>query len=185
MARLVYATIASLDGYINDERGEFGWAEPERELHEHFTELARATGTYLYGRRMHQTMAAWHDLAEAPDLEPHARDFARAWLDADKIVYSTTLPEPDLPRTTVDREFDPDAVRRLKAASDRDIAIGGATLAAHALTAGLVDEIQIAVVPAIVGGGTRALPDGLRLDLRLREIRDFPRGAVLLRYVTL
>lgn len=182
MARLVYAIICSLDGYVNDAKGDFEWAAPDEALHDHFTELARATGTYLYGRRMHETMVVWEDLRGTPVLPPHLRAYAEAWVDADKIVYSATLGEPGAARTRVEREFDADDIRALKDRADRDLAIGGASLAAHALRAGLVDEIQLAVVPAIVGAGTRALPEGVRLDLELLEERRFPGGAVLLRY---
>jgi len=182
MARLIYATIASLDGFINDAQGEFDWAEPDEELHRYFNELALTTGTYLYGRRMHETMHVWEDLAGAAGLPPFISAFARAWSDADKIVYSSTLDEPGIPRTRIERAFDPEQVRALKESQERDLAVGGPTLAAHAFRAGLIDEIQLAVVPAIVGAGTRALPDGVRLDLELIEERGFPRGAVLLRY---
>ncbi|MDN4483809.1 dihydrofolate reductase family protein [Demequina lignilytica] len=182
MARLVYATICSLDGYVNDAQGEFDWAQPDEQLHDHFTDLARTIGTYLYGRRMHETMVVWEDLYGTPVLPPHLRTFAEAWVASDKVVYSGTLDEPGIPRARIEREFDADDVRHLKDRADRDLGIGGPTLAAHALTAGLVDEIQLAVVPAIVGAGTRALPDGLRLDLELLEHRTFPQGSVLLRY---
>ncbi len=182
MARLVYATICSLDGYVNDSQGEFGWAQPDEALHDHFSALAQATGTYLYGRRMHETMVVWEDIVGTPVLPPHLRSFAEAWVASEKIIFSSTLADPGIARARVEREFDPDAIRRLKERSSRDLGIGGPTLAAHALKAGLVDEIQLAIVPAVIGEGTRALPDGLRLDLELLEQRLFPQGAVLLRY---
>ncbi len=185
MARLVYAINCSLDGYIDDERGRFDWSEPDVELHDHFAELTRRTGTLLYGRRMHEVMRVWEDFRQEPGLDPHMRAFADAWCSTDKIVYSSTLDDPGIPRARIVRRFDPDEVRALKKSAEADLGIAGATLAAHALRAGLVDEVQLAVAPVIVGGGTRALPDGLRLDLRLLEERRFPAGAVLLRYAVL
>lgn len=182
MGRLIYAISCSLDGYVNDASGDFGFSEPDVALHDHFTELERTVGTHLYGRRMLETMAVWEAWRDATDLEPQYRDFAEAWVDSDTIVYSTTLDHIGISRARLERTFDADAVQALKEAATRDLAVGGPTLAAHALRAGLVDEIQLAIVPSVLGGGTRALPDGLRLDLDLREHREFPGGAVLVRY---
>jgi dihydrofolate reductase len=182
MAKLIYATQTSLDGYINDEQGKFDWAAPGEEAHTFFNELERPIGTYLYGRRMYEMMSYWQD---PPDLESQAdyiRDYAEIWQDTDKVVYSQTLDSPSTPRTRIESEFDPDAVRELKEAADADLGVGGAGLAAEALQAGLVDELLQVLYPAIVGGGTRWLPDGLRLDLELLDEHRFADGAVLLRY---
>ncbi|HEY2868348.1 MAG TPA: dihydrofolate reductase family protein [Gaiellales bacterium] len=181
MARLIYTAIASLDGYTADEAGNFDWAAPGAELHAFVNDLEREVGTHLYGRLMYETMAVWEtmDVSAEPDV---MRDYAEIWRAADKVVYSRTLAAPATPRTRIEREFDPEAVRRMKEEADRDISVGGPGLAAHALRAGIVDEIQLFLIPAAVGGGTRALPDGLRLDLDLLDERRFESGAVYLRY---
>ena len=181
MARLIYSAIASLDGYTADEAGNFDWAAPGAELHAFVNDLEREVGTHLYGRLMYETMAVWEtmDVSAEPDV---MRDYAEIWRAADKVVYSRTLAAPATPRTRIEREFDPEAVRRMKEEADRDISVGGPGLAAHALRAGIVDEIQLFLIPAAVGGGTRALPDGLRLDLDLLDERRFEGGAVYLRY---
>ena len=181
MARLIYSAIASLDGYTADEAGNFDWAAPDAELHAFVNDLERDVGTHLYGRRMYETMAVWEtmDVSAEPDV---MRDYAEIWRDADKVVYSRTLAAPSTPRTRIERAFDPEAVRRMKRTAGRDISVGGPSLAAHALRAGIVDEIQLFLVPAVVGGGTRALPDGLRADLDLLDERRFAGGAVYLRY---
>ena len=181
MARLIYSAIASLDGYTADEAGNFDWAAPDAELHAFVNDLERDVGTHLYGRRMYETMAVWEtmDVSAEPEV---MRDYAGIWRAADKVVYSRTLATPSTPRTRIERDFDRDTVRRMKEAADRDISVGGPGLAAHALRAGIVDEIQLFLVPAVVGGGTRALPDGLRVDLELLDQRRFAGGAVYLRY---
>jgi dihydrofolate reductase len=182
MARLIYSAIMSLDGYTADADGRFEWAAPDEEVHAFVNELERPVGTYLYGRRMYETMRYWetaHMVAGQPSV---GLDFARIWQAADKIVYSTTLQEPDTARTRIERDFDPDQVRKLKEAADRDLTVGGAHLAAQAIAAGLVDEYQLFVVPAVVGSGTRALPDQVRLNLALAEERKFGSGAVYLCY---
>ena len=181
MARLIYSAIASLDGYTADEAGNFDWAAPGAELHAFVNDLERDVGTHLYGRRMYETMAVWEtmDVSAEPEV---MRDYAGIWRAADKVVYSRTLAAPSTPRTRIEREFDAEAVRRMKQAAGRDLSVGGPGLAAHALRAGIVDEIQLFLVPAVVGGGTRALPDGLRLDLDLLDERRFSGGAVYLRY---
>ena len=181
MARLIYGALASLDGSVADEDGRFDWAEPDPEVHAFVNDLERPVGTYLYGRRMYEVMVVWEtlDLAGQP---PHIRDYAELWRDTDKIVFSRTLPSVSSERTRLEREFDSGAVRQLKASADRDLSVGGPGLAAHALRAGLVDEVLLFVVPVAVGGGTRFLPDGLRLDLRLVEERTFSEGVVHLRY---
>jgi dihydrofolate reductase len=181
MARLIYSAIASLDGYTADEAGNFDWAAPDAELHAFVNDLERDVGTHLYGRRMYETMAVWEtmDVSAEPEV---MRDYAGIWRAADKVVYSRTLAAPSTPRTRIERAFDPEAVRRMKRTAGRDISVGGPSLAAHALRAGIVDEIQLFLVPAVVGGGTRALPDGLRADLDLLDERRFAGGAVYLRY---
>ena len=181
MARLIFSAIASLDGYTADEAGKFDWAAPDAELHAFVNDLERGVGTHLYGRRMYQTMAVWEtmDVSAEPDV---MRDYAGIWRAADKVVYSRTLAAASTPKTRIEREFDPEAVRRMKETAERDISVGGPGLAAHALRAGVVDEIQLVLVPVVVGGGTRALPDGLRADLDLLDERRFASGAVYLRY---
>ncbi|GIG22020.1 deaminase [Cellulomonas chitinilytica] len=180
MARLLYTAITSLDGYVADQDGRFDWAAPDSEVHAAVNELERPIGTYLYGRRMYRVMAYWET---APDDSPAVeRDYAQIWRAADKVVYSTTLDAPVTSRTRVERTFDPVAVAELKASSARDLSVGGPGLAAHALRAGLVDELQVLVSPVVVGGGTAFLPGDVRLDLRLVDERRFGNGAVLLRY---
>ena len=178
---MIYSAIASLDGYTADAEGKFDWAAPDAELHAFVNDLERDVGTHLYGRRMYETMAVWQrmDVSAEPDV---MRDYAGIWRAADKVVYSRTLAAASTPRTRIERDFDPDTVRRMKEAAGRDISVGGPGLAAHALRAGIVDEIQLFLVPAVVGGGTRALPDGLRVDLELLDQRRFAGGAVYLRY---
>lgn len=182
MARLICTGIASLDGYIADERGEFDWSAPDAEVHAFVNDRDRTVGTYLLGRRMYEVSRVWDDLADDPDISQVERDFAAIWLDADKVVYSGTLEEVSTKRTRLERRFDPAAAERLKANADRDISIAGPTLAAHAIRAGLVDEFQLYVNPVIVGGGTSFLPRGVRLDLELLEEHRFVNGVVFLRY---
>ena len=182
MARLIYSAIMSLDGYVADADGRFEWAAPDEEVHAFVNELERPVGTFLYGRRMYETMRYWETAHALAGQRPVSLDFARIWQAADKIVYSTTLQAPDTARTRVERDFDPDQVRKLKEAAGRDLTVGGAHLAAHAIAAGLVDEYDVFLVPAVVGGGTRALPDQVRLNLALAEERRFTSGTVYLRY---
>jgi dihydrofolate reductase len=184
MAKLIYSVIASLDGYVADEDGNFDWAAPDEEVHRFVNDLERPVGTYLMGRRMYEVMRYWETADTVPDQPAHMVDFARVWQDADKVVYSRTLGEPSTARTRVERDFDPDAVRRLKAAADRDLTVGGPALAAQALAAGLVDECHVFLAPILVGGGTRAFPDKLRVPLELLEERRFGNGTVYLRYRT-
>jgi len=180
LARLLYTAITSLDGYVADPDGRFDWAAPDEEVHAAVNELERPVGTYLYGRRMYRVMAYWES---APDDAPAVeRDYAQIWRAADKVVYSSTLDAPVTSRTRIERSFDPAAVAELKASSERDLSVGGPGLAAHALRAGLVDELQLLVTPVVVGGGTSFLPDDVRLDLELLDQRRFGNGAVLLRY---
>ena len=182
MARLIYSAIMSLDGYIADAEGRFEWAAPDEEVFSFVNDLERPVGTYLYGRRMYETMRYWETAPTADGQSPVERDFAQLWQGADKIVYSATLPSADTARTRIERDFDPDQVRKLKESADRDLTIGGAHLAAQAIAAGLVDEYQLFLVPAVVGGGTRALPDQARLDLALAQEHTFGGGTVYLCY---
>ena len=182
MARLIYSAIMSLDGYTADADGRFEWAAPDEEVHAFVNELERPVGVYLYGRRMYETMRYWETAHTLAGQSPASLDFARIWQAADKIVYSTTLQSADTARTRVERDFDPEQVRKLKEAGSRDLTVGGPHLAAQAIAAGLVDEYQLFVVPAVVGGGTRALPDQVRLNLALAEERKFGSGTVYLCY---
>lgn len=187
VAKLIYSVIASLDGYIEDAAGGFDWAIPGAEAHAFINDQQRSVGTYLYGRRMYETMAGWEtdpSLAAQSDI---MRDFAQTWQAADKIVYSRTLAgvaEVATARTRIEREFDPAAVRRLKAGTERDLAVSGPALAAAAIEAGLVDEWHRFTVPVIVGGGKPALPAGVRIGLELLDERRLDGGMVYLRYRT-
>ena len=183
MAKLIYAMLTSLDGYTEDEHGGFGWGAPEdAEVHSYINELASSIGTYLYGRRMYETMVYWETARTIPDQPQFVLDWARQWQAAEKIVYSRTLAEPRTARTRIEREFDPGAVQRLKASTEHDITVDGPELAAQAIRAGLVDEFQMIVCPVVVGGGKRFFPGGVRLDLALIEERRFGNGVVVLRY---
>jgi dihydrofolate reductase len=178
MARLVYSTLMSLDGYIADENGNFDWAVPSDEVHAFVNDLLRPIGTHLYGRRLYEVMQVWETIDALPDLPAVALEFAPIWQAADKVVYSRSLEAVSTARTRLERSFDPDEVRRMKDTSDRDLLIGGAGLAAAAFAADLVDDIHLFLGPVLVGGGTRALPDGIRLDLELVEERRFANGMV-------
>lgn len=182
MAKLIYTTIESLDGYVADEHGKFDWAMPDEEVHAFVNDLERPIGTHLYGRRLYEVMIGWETMHTLPDQTPVALDFAAIWQAAEKIVYSRTLETVSSARTRIEREFDPEAVRRIKAEADRDIAIGGATLAGEAIRAGLVDELHVIASPIVVGGGTPSLPDGVRWELELLDERRFANGVVYLRY---
>jgi dihydrofolate reductase len=182
LARLIYSAIASLDGYVADEQGNFDWAEPDEEVHAFVNELERPVGTYLYGRRMYETMVYWEDPPDLAAQPAVVRDFAAIWRAADKVVYSRSLEEVGSERTRIEREFDPEAVRRMKAGEGRDITVGGPGLAGQALAAGLVDECRLFLAPVLVGGGKAALPDGVRLRLELLEERRFGNGVVYLRH---
>ena len=184
MAKLIYSAIASLDGYIEDEDGNFDWAEPDEEVHAFVDDLDRPVGTYLYGRRMYEVMVGWETDPTLADQSPLMRDFAEIWQAADKIVYSKTLANVSTARTRIERDFDPEAVRQMKASADRDLIVGGPELAAHAFKAGLVDECHLFVTPIIVGGGKQSLPDNVRLELALMDERRFGNGVVYLHYRT-
>ncbi|MGA4843638.1 dihydrofolate reductase family protein [Streptomyces sp. G45] len=182
MGRLVYSSIASLDGYVADEAGDFSWAVPDDEVHAFVNDAMRPFGTHLYGRRTYAMMTAWETEPPGPEQPAVARDFAEIWRAADKVVYSTTLERAVTARTRVERTFDPEAVARLKADLDHDLIIGGPTLAAHALAAGLVDECRLYLAPAVVGGGNPVFPAGVRLALDLLDERRFGNGTAYLRY---
>jgi dihydrofolate reductase len=183
MARLIYSAIASLDGYVADADGDFSWSAPDAEVHACVNDLERPVGTHLYGRRMYEVLVAWETMdiggAGAAGV---MRDYAEIWRAADKVVYSRTLAAPASARTRIEREFDPELVRAMKALAARDISIGGPQLAAQAFAAGLVDECHLFLAPVVVGAGTRSLPDRARLDLELLDERRFANGTVHLHY---
>lgn len=178
---LVFSALASLDGYTVDSSGSFDWAAPDEEVHAFVDDRERGIGTYLYGRRMYETMRVWQGMGGEGD-SPVVRDYADIWRAADKVVYSSSLTEVTTPRTRVERDFDPAAVRSLVAEAPGDVSIGGPTLAAEAFRAGLVDEVTLFLQPVSVGGGTPALPAGLQLRLDLLEERSFVSGTVMVRY---
>jgi dihydrofolate reductase len=184
MAKLIYSAITSLDGYAEDENGNFDWAAPDEEVHRFVNDLERPIGTYLYGRRIYETMVYWETAHTLPDQPPFIQDFAGIWQAADKIVYSKTLDTPSSARTRIERDFDPDAVRRMRASAERDISVGGPDLAAQAIRAGLVDEYHLFLTSIIVGGGKQSLPDNVRLELELLDERRFGNGMVHLHYRT-
>ena len=181
MAELIYAAITSLDGYIEDADGKFDWAQPDQEVHEFVNEQERPVGTYLYGRRMYEVMAFWETLDSAGQPEV-MRDYAEIWRSADKIVFSKTLDKPSTARTAIERDFNADTIRRLKANSERPIGIGGPELAAQAIKAGLVDELHQLLTPVVVGGGKHWLPAGVLLKLELLDEHRFKNGDVHLHY---
>lgn len=181
MPKLIYFTPASLDGYISDD-GNFGWSTPSEETFAFMTDLHRPIGTYLYGRKEYETMAIWATPEVMPGLTPAMWDWARVWQSADKIVYSRSRETVSTPNTRLERDFDPPAVRALKAQSPRDLSVAGPTLAAHAIRAGLVDEYHLLVVPALLGGGIRVLPANVRGNLAILDERRFANGWVYLRY---
>ena len=182
MARLIYSGITSLDGYVVDADGNFDWAAPDEEVHAFVNELERPVGTHLYGRGMYEVMRYWDTALEQADQPAVAQEYARIWQAADKIVYSGTLTAADTARTRLERSFDPERVRDLKAGSAADLSVGGPHLAADALRAGLVDEVWQILAPVLVGGGTAMFPEGLRLSLELRDERRFASGFVYLQY---
>jgi dihydrofolate reductase len=182
MAKLIYSAIASLDGYVEDEQGKFDWAAPDDEVHAFVNDLERPIGTYLYGRRMYETMVFWETAGTGDDSPAVIRDFAVIWRSAKKIVYSRTLQTPSSARTRIELSFDPDVIRRLKETSKADLTIGGAELAGQAIAAGLVDECHLFLGPVVVGGGKRALPDNIHAQLELLDERRFRRGVVHLHY---
>ena len=184
MAKLLYVMNASLDGYIADEDGKFDWGAPGEEYYSFINDLERPVGTYLYGRRLYELMTVWETDPAAAAQSPAAREFAEIWQAADKIVYSRVLETVSTARTRIERDFDPEAVRQMKATARRDLTVGGPDLGAQALKAGLVDECHLFLAPIIVGGGRQSLPSNLRLELELLDERRFGNGMVYLRYRT-
>ena len=179
---LIYTVITSLDGYVADENGNFDWAAPDEEVHRFVNHMERQIGRYLLGRRMYEVMRFWDTPAATADQPDVMVEFASIWRAAEKIVFSRTLSVVSTGRTRIAREFDAASVRQMKVTDQRDLTVGGPELAANALRAGLVDEIHLYLTPVVVGGGKRALPDGMRLDLRLLDERRFRSGVVYLRY---
>jgi dihydrofolate reductase len=175
---LVYSALASLDGYVEDEDGKFDWAAPDEDVHAFVNDLERSVGIYLYGRRMYETMVAWETIA---DQQPYIHDYAEIWRAAEKVVFSRTLDAVSSADTRIERDFDPEAVRQLKETACTDLSIGGADLAGQAIKAGLVDEYHLFLVPVLVGGGKRAFPDGVQVELELADERRFESGVVFLR----
>jgi dihydrofolate reductase len=182
LGKLMYTALTSLDGYVADEDGNFDWAEPDEEVHSFVNDLERPVGIHLYGRRMYEVMVFWESVPADAGQPPVIRDFAEIWRAADKIVYSKTLETVASAKTTIKRDFDPEAIRKLKAAAGRDLTVGGPELAAQAIKAGLVDEYHLFLAPVIVGGGNQSLPDNVRLDLELLDERRFGNGMVYVRY---
>jgi dihydrofolate reductase len=182
MARLIYSAITSLDGYVADEQGAFGWARPDEEVHAFVNDLERPIGTYLYGRRMYEVMRFWEDPGSLPEESAVTRDYAEIWQAADKVVYSSSLESATTARTRLEREFDSMAVGEIKSTADSDLSVGGPGLAAEALRAGLIDELHQFVNPVLVGGGTGWLPEDIRLELDLLDEHRFSGGVVYLRY---
>ena len=184
MAHLIYIANSSLDGYTEDREGNFDWDHPDEEGFRFITNLVRATGTHLYGRRMYEAMMVWETDPNLAAQSPPMRDFAEIWQAANKIVYSRTLETISTRNTQLEQTFDPEAIRQLKATNEHDILIGGPELAAHAFRAGLIDECHLFLIPILVGGGKSALPDNMRLELELLDERRFGSGVVFLRYRT-
>jgi dihydrofolate reductase len=181
---LIYTAITSLDGYVADEDGKFDWAEPDEEVHTFINDLERPVGTHLYGRRLYEVMVYWESPPNLADQPPFVQDYAEIWQAADKIVYSKTLRTVSSARTRIERDFDLETVRELKATAARDLTVGGPELAAQAIKGGLVDELHLFVTPVVVGGGRQALPDNARLSLDLLNERRFGNGVVHLHYRT-
>jgi len=184
MAKLIYSAITSLDGYVADENGNFDWAAPGEEVHAFVNDLERPVGTYLYGRRMYEVMRYWETAPTSGEVAPVMRDYAEIWQAANKIVFSKTLEEVFTARTRIEHDFDPEAIRQLKASAERDITVGGSELAGQAIKAGLVDELHVFLTPVVVGGGNQALPNGVRVNLELLDERRFGNGVVHLQYRT-
>ena len=182
MAKLIYSAIASADGYVEDADGSIGWGAPDEELLRFVNELERPVGTYLYGRRMYQTMLYWETAHTMPGQPSLVQEFTGIWQAAEKIVFSKTLESASSARTRIERDFDPGMVRQLKAAAGYDMTVGGADLAGQAIKARLVDELRLFLVPVVVGGGKRALPNGVGSELELLDTQRFASGAVCLRY---
>ena len=184
MGKLIYSMITSLDGYAEAAEGGLGTGADDEEVHTFIGDVFRPVRTFLYGRKMYETMVYWETAHLEPDQPPHILRYARDWQAADKIVYSTTLESVSSAKTRIERSFDPDEVRKLKAQSDHDLSVDGPNLAAQAIRAGLVDEYHLLMTSSVVGGGKRFFPDGVRLDLDLVEQRAFKSGLIYARYRT-
>lgn len=182
MAKLIYSAISSLDGYIEDTEGKFDWAAPDKEVHQFVNNLERSVGVYLLGRRMYEIMKVWETDPELAADSPITHEFSEIWKQADKIVFSKTLQNVETRKTRLERNFDPEAIRTLKEIADKDVSIGGPTLAAQAFRSGLVDECHLFLIPIILGGGKKSLPENVCLKLKLWEERRFRSGVVYLRY---
>jgi dihydrofolate reductase len=182
MAKLIYSAITSLDGYVADQNGKFDWAAPDEDVHAFVNDLERPVGTYLYGRRMYEVMVYWDNPDAFAGESSVIQDYAAIWQAADKVVYSRTLDTVSSAKTRIERDFDPEAIRQMKASAVADISVGGPDLAAQALEAGLVDELHLFVNPVVVGGGTKSLPDDVRLQLELLGEHRFANGVVHLHY---
>ena len=184
MAKLIYSMITSLDGYAAAAEGDLGTGAEDEEVHTFIGDIFRPVRTFLYGRRMYETMVFWETADAEPDVPPHILEYARDWQAAEKIVYSTTLQSVSSAKTKIERTFDPDAIRKLKAESDHDISVDGPNLAAQAIRAGLVDEYHLFITTSVVGGGKRFFPEGVRLDMELVDERTFKTGLIYARYST-
>jgi dihydrofolate reductase len=184
MAKLIYSMITSLDGYAEAAEGDLGRGAEDEEVHTFVGDTFRHVGTYLYGRRMYETMVFWETAHEDPKAPPHIVQYARDWQAAEKVVYSTSLDSVSSAKTRIERTFDPEAVRKLKAESDHDLSVDGPNLASQAIAAGLVDEYHLFITTSVVGGGKRFFPDGVRLDLDLVEHRSFASGLIYAHYRT-
>jgi len=184
MAHLLYSAISSLDGYIEDRDGNFDWAAPDEEVHRFINNLERTAETYLYGRRMYETMMVWETDPSLAADSPLTQDFAEIWQAANKIVYSKTLAAASTRKTQIERNFNPEAIQQLKKNAQHDFVIGGPELAAHAFRFGLIDECHLFLIPILVGGGKSAIPDNVRLELELLVEQRFTNGTVYLRYRT-
>jgi dihydrofolate reductase len=182
MAKLIYIANVSLDGYIDDAQGRFEWTAPSDEVFTFITDVVRPVGTYLYGRRMYETMAVWETQPALAAQSELMADFATVWQAADKIVYSTTMHVVSTAHTRLERRFDPDSVRDMKTSAASDLTVGGPTLAAHVFKAGLVDECQLFIHPVLVSSGKPAFPSDAPMQLELLEERGFRNGVVNVRY---
>nr|AUN37594.1 dihydrofolate reductase [uncultured bacterium] len=182
MSKLIYFNLMSLDGFLAGENDSLDWSAPDDEVLAFINDRTRPIGTYLYGRKIYDTMKVWQTPEVIPDLSPASLEFARIWQAADKIVYSRSLETVSTPKTRLEREFDPQAVRDLKAQLPHDISVDGTNLSAQMIRAGLVDEIELLVIPYLLSGGVSVLPDGVRLKLELLDERRFGNGWVYLHY---
>lgn len=182
MSRLIYSVASSLDGYNTDARGEFAWAFPDEAVVASLIADAASVSTYLYGRRMYETMAGWETDPTWAAGSPESANFAELWKRAEKVVFSRTLAEVHTTRTRLERELTAEVVARTLQEADGDVTIEGPTLASTAFRLGLVDVVELLICPVIVGGGMRALPDDVHVDLTLTRERRFDNGMVQLSY---